>query len=91
MYFPQADLWIQSPNRVQLEVNSKMYMEKKNVYGNIKKLKETKKNTVGVCARTDAKTYFEIQLLVCGYGLLEQNRDQKYTNICTFNHFLLRI
>ena len=29
MYFPQADLWIQSPNRVQLEVNSKMYMGKK--------------------------------------------------------------
>lgn len=91
MYFPQADLWTQSPNRVQLEVNSKMYMEKKNVYGNIKKLKETKKNKVGVCALTDAKTYFEIQLLVCGYGLLEQNRDQKYTHICTFNHFLLRI
>ena len=27
MYFPQADLWIQNPNRVQLEVNSKMYFQ----------------------------------------------------------------
>lgn len=28
--------------------------------GIIKKLKETKKNKVGGCALTDAKTYFEI-------------------------------
>lgn len=57
-YFPKLTCVVKNPNRVQLEVNSKG-ISKCNVYGNTKKLKETK-NKVGGCALTDAKTYFEI-------------------------------